>query len=480
MTSKSARLIDELAIVMDNVVGAATGTITPTLRLGVTGLSRAGKTIFITSLVNNLIEGGNLALFSPLAEGRMIGAQLAEQPDPSVPRFAYERHLADLTAPRPIWPQSTTNVSQLRLKLKYQSRTWVGGLLGPTVLNLDLVDYPGEWLLDLPLLEQSFAQWSGEALTLANQPVRTALAANWLDLIERTDTLAAPDEGAAIALSNAFKTYLLACRADEYALSTLPPGRFLMPGELEGSPALTFAPLPALTGPAPHSSMYAMMERRFEAYKGLVVKPFFRDHFARLDRQIVLVDTLAALNAGPAALNDLQSALVRILACYRTGANNPLTALFARRIDRIVFAATKADHIHHTAHDRLEAIMAHLVTDAARAAKFGGAKTRSLAMAAVRATREGTVPHNGSSLDCIIGTPARGERLDKITYDGKTEVAFFPGDLPKDPKSLFAGPEIQPDLRFLRLEPPAVSPSAGLPHIRLDRALEFLLGDRMK
>ena len=39
-----------------------------------------------------------------------------------------------------------------------------------------------------------------------------------------------------------------ACKLDERALSTLPPGRFLMPGDLEGSPALTFAPLPSLRG----------------------------------------------------------------------------------------------------------------------------------------------------------------------------------------------------------------------------------------
>ncbi|NOZ33183.1 MAG: YcjX family protein, partial [Alphaproteobacteria bacterium] len=399
MTQRPVKILDELGIAFDNVIGAATGTVTPTLRLGVTGLSRAGKTIFITSLVNNLIEGGNLALFSPLAEGRLIGARLAEQPDPSVPRFTYERHLADLTAKKPKWPQSTTRISQLRLKLKYQSRTWLGGLTGPSVLNLDIVDYPGEWLLDLPLLSLSFAQWSEQALALANQPARAALAASWLDHMEKIDPLAVPDEAVAEQLSDKFKSYLMACRADEHAFSTLPPGRFLMPGELENSPALTFAPLPALTGPAPHNTQYAMMERRFEAYKSRVVRPFFRDHFARLDRQIVLVDTLAALNAGPAALGDLQSALVRILACYRTGANNPLTALIARRIDRIVFAATKADHIHHAAHNRLEAIMAHLVADAARTAKFNGAKTRSLAIAAVRATREGTVPHNGTDLE---------------------------------------------------------------------------------
>ncbi len=93
-------------------------------------------------------------------------------------------------------------------------------------------------------------------------------------------------------------------------MSLLPPGRFLMPGDLAGSPALTFAPLdvPA-EGEAPEGSLWAMMRRRYEAYKDVVVRPFFRDHFARLDRQIVLVDALAAFNAGPEAVRDLEGAL---------------------------------------------------------------------------------------------------------------------------------------------------------------------------
>src|SRR5258707_6114616 len=92
-------------------------------------------------------------------------------------------------------------------------------------------------------------------------------------------------------------------------MSLLPPGRFLMPGSLAGSPALTFAPLdvPA-DGVAPEGSLWAMMIRRYEAYKDVVVRPFFRDHFSRLDRQIVLVDALSAFNAGPEALHDLEAA----------------------------------------------------------------------------------------------------------------------------------------------------------------------------
>ena len=103
-------------------------------------------------------------------------------------------------------------------------------------------------------------------------------------------------------------------------MSLLPPGRFLMPGNLAGSPALTFAPLdvPA-DGAAPDGSLWAMMVRRYEAYKDVVVRPFFRDHFARLDRQIVLVDALAAFNAGPEALHDLEAALAGILDCFRIG-----------------------------------------------------------------------------------------------------------------------------------------------------------------
>ena len=54
---------DEAKIAFDNVLGTIAGRGTPTVRLGVTGLSRAGKTVFITALVHNLVHGGRLPLF---------------------------------------------------------------------------------------------------------------------------------------------------------------------------------------------------------------------------------------------------------------------------------------------------------------------------------------------------------------------------------------------------------------------------------
>ncbi len=505
MATTPTSFVDEISIALGNLANAATGAVTPTLRLGVTGLSRAGKTIFITALIHNLLTNGRLNGFSPLSEGRFIGARLEEHPDKAMPRFAYEQHLGALTGQNPHWPQSTRSISQIRIKLKFQSANWLAGIGGPSTLNLDIVDYPGEWLLDLPLLSLSFAQWSEQALERAARAKDNAEAKTLIKALASITPETQASEPVAEQLAQAFTRYLHASRAEGPedaspeksspaksssaksfpAMSALPPGRFLLPGDLEGSPALTFAPLPLSARNNRTQSLYAMMARRYEAYKALVVRPFFRDHFARLDRQIVLVDALRALNAGPAALSDLEDALTSVLACFRQGANSPLSWILARKIDRILFAATKADHVHHTSHDRLEQVLNRLVAQAARNARFSGAETRSIALASVRATKEGTISDKGQTLDCLIGTPLKGEVMDKTTYDGKTEIALFPGDLPQNPESVFQPGFKAGSLQFLRFSPPMnleknAEGAVRLPHIRLDRAVDFLVGDWMK
>ncbi len=485
MAQPPAKIADEVGIAFGNLTDAASGLMTPTLRLGVPGLSGAGKTVFITALIHNLLTGARLPNFSPMAEGRLIGAQLGEHPERGIPRFAYEQHLAALTGAAPHWPESTRRISRIRVTLRYQGTGWIAGMMGPGQLNLDIVDYPGEWLLDLPLLSLSYAEWSDQALARAHKPGVEREARPFLDALAATDGDAEAADSQAEMLAHAFTGYLKKSREDGRAMSTLPPGRFLMPGDMEGSPALTFAPLPTPDRTPRKSSLYAMMERRYEAYKDLVVRPFFRDHFARLDRQIVLVDALRALNAGPEAVNDLETALGDVLSCFRAGSPNPIVQLVAKRIDRILFAATKADHLHHAAHDAYEDILHRLVANAARRAKFAGAETRSLALASVRATREDIIEEDGHKLDVIVGTPQRGEAIGGQSYDGKTEIALFPGDLPRDPEALFATDTQRPELNFMRFTPPnKLARSAHgdpiLPHMRLDRALDYLIGDWLK
>jgi predicted YcjX-like family ATPase len=488
MASGWADIFEDVRLSARSLLDYGENLFNPTIRLGVTGLSRAGKTVFITALVHGFLRGGRFPVFESLSSGRIARARLEPQPDDGVPRFGYEGHLRTLIDDRQ-WPQSTTDISELRLAIDYQREN--GAM---RTLTLDIVDYPGEWLLDLPLLNKSYEEWSAESLLLSRIGPRANLAGEWHAHLATLNPTAAESEQATLTAARLFTDYLRACRQEQFAMSLLPPGRFLMPGALAGSPALTFAPLDVpRDGEAPAGSLWAMMKRRYESYKDIVVRPFFRDHFARLDRQIVLIDALAAFNAGPEALRDLEGAVSGILDCFNTGRRTFYSMLFRPRIDRILFAATKADHLHRTSHDRLEAILRKMVERAASRAEFAGARTDVVALAAVRATREALVQHNGETLPSIIGTPVAGETLGSETFDGATEAATFPGDLPADPNDLFAdgaafrglsaGVPDDTDFRFLKFRPPLLDPAGGepaLPHIRLDRALQFLIGDRLQ
>ncbi|MDF0599858.1 YcjX family protein [Psychromarinibacter sp. C21-152] len=466
-------IADGLSRSVENVGGAVSGAFfEPVIRLGVTGLSRAGKTVFITSLVANLLDRGRMPQLAAAAEGRILTAYLQPQPDDTVPRFDYETHLAALTSDAPHWPESTRAVSQLRLSLRVRPAGLLAGLQGPRTVHLDIVDYPGEWLLDLELLDLSYAEWVAKVFARLEG---RAEADGYRAALEAVDGAARFDEGTARGLSREFAAYLRDAREAGYSDCT--PGRFLLPGEMEGSPVLTFAPIPEpeRTG---RGSLWREMERRYEAYKARVVKPFFRDHFSRIDRQIVLVDALGAIHSGPPAMEDLRRAMADILGAFRPGRNAFLSRLFlGRRVEKILFAATKADHLHHRQHGRLTAIMEAMLREARNRADFAGARTEAMAVAALRATVEETLSHGGRELDCVRGT----------LLDGGRQAAFYPGELPEDPQRLL-GPARQgaeawldDDYQVMRFAPARLrlKPGEGPPHIRLDKAAQFLIGDRL-
>lgn len=444
----------------------------PVIRLGVTGLSRAGKTVFITSLVANLLDRGRMPQFQAAASGAIQTAYLQPQPDDTIARFDYENNLAALTSKTPHWPEGTRRVSELRLSLKVQPTGLLGSFQGPRTVHLDIVDYPGEWLLDLSLMDKDFATWSAEVLArLPNRPNAEAFEKALAEL----DPAAEFSEPQAQDIAAAFTVYLNAAR--EAGFSDCTPGRFLMPGDLEGSPVLTFAPLALVEKPA-RKSLWREFERRYESYKRHVVRPFFRDHFSRIDRQIVLVDVLGAIHAGPRAVDDLRGAMKDILSAFRPGQNSFLSRLFqGRRIDKILFAATKADHLHHQQHPQLTAITEALLRDAKDRAEFSGATTQAMSIAALRTTVEDTRNHNGVPLGVV-----RGQLLgtDK-------QAAFYPGALPSDPSHLLgparAGAEswLNADYEVMSFAPAPLTlkPGDGPPHIRLDKALQFLLEDKL-
>ena len=102
---------------------------------------------------------------------------------------------------------------------------------------------------------------------------------------------------------------------------------------------------------------------------------------------------------------------------------------------------------------------------------------RREAIAALRTTVEDRVEHGGAALDVVRG---------RLLGSGK-QAAQHPGDLPEDPGRLLApartGAETWPDqgyaLREFAPAPLTLRPGEGPPHIRLDRAAQFLIGDAL-
>jgi predicted YcjX-like family ATPase len=441
----------------------------PVIRLGVTGLARAGKTVFITSLVANLLDRGRMPQLR--AAGRIEAAWLQPQPHPAVPRFDYEGHRAALLADPPRWPESTRQITELRLSLKV-TRGGRFGLGGSRRVHLDIVDYPGEWLADLALIDLSYQAWSAAVLErLAARPEAAAYVAQ----ARAADGAAPLEEEAARRLAAAYGAALQALRAAGFTDVT--PGRALMPGDLEGSPMLAFAPLPRPADPR-RGSLWRAMEARYDAYRARVVRPFFRDHFARIDRQVVLMDVLGAIHRGPAAVEDMRRAMAGVLGAFRPGRGGVLAEILRGvRVERILFAATRADHLHHTQHARLAAILDAMLADARARARYAGAMVTAMSIAALRATVEAETVHAGRPVAGVRGT---------LLATGR-QALLYPGELPEDPARLLApardGAErwLDADYRVMAFAPArmTLAPGEGLPHIRLDRAAEFLIGDRL-
>lgn len=441
------------------------------LRLGVTGLRRSGKTVFVTALVDALLKGGRLPFLACAAEGRLIGARLRPQPDQNVPRFNYENHLKTLHGVPPAWPEPTQGVGQIRVALRYRPAGTMRRMMQTTAtLNLDIVDYPGEWLLDLPLLGQSYDEWCAFVWDLAATAPRDRLSADWRAWCADHPGSAPAEEDAARSGAAVYTAYLLACRDDGAGLNLLQPGRFVEPGDLRDAPLLTFCPLPP-GEPAARGSLRALMTERYEAYRVHVVRRFFAEHFSRLNRQIVLVDVLGALAGEAAGWRDAKRALESSLEAFRHGRGGWLDWLTGPRIDKVLFAAAKADHLPTDQHVRLRNLLGNLIGDAMGAVRFDGAAVEALALASVRCTETVEIEHEGRVLRGVQGVPL-----------GRDKPAFaYAGTMPEHPP---LDGETGQALRFAaaKFRPPdgLGGDARGMPHIRLDEALQILAGDYLE
>ena len=178
-------VLEELASAAD-LTELAKGS---TVWLAVTGLSRAGKTVFITSLIHNLLSAlhnpSRMPLLKVAGEGRLRAARLQSVKADLLPRFPYATNIAQMADLPARWPDRTVDISEIGIDIVFEPSGFTGQLLtsigGPTAtLKLHIVDYPGEWLLDLPLLSQSYGEWSRATLALWRTGQRADIGRDFL------------------------------------------------------------------------------------------------------------------------------------------------------------------------------------------------------------------------------------------------------------------------------------------------------------
>ena len=236
---------------------------------------------------------------------------------------------------------------------------------------------------------------------------------------------------------------------------------------------MRFAPLdmPAGTARTVDGTLAALMERRFEAYKSEVVAPFYSQHFRNYSRQVVLVDVLGALLGGREVFEDTQRALDAILESFRYGQSGIIRrVLQGAHIEKVLFAATKADHVPEVQRDHLASLLRSMVALPALDIRSSNAAIDVATVASVISTEDDTQDIDGHRVQVVVGKPVGSD----------TRAKFFVGNVPaRSPRPQAWG---KPFLNIPVFEPPAidVTPIDGIPHINLDLALEFVIGDRLR
>ena len=444
--------------------------------IGITGLSQSGKSTFITSLINQLMnhETANLPGFSPVLGERLLGVKMHPLEDRDLATFPYDESYSYLAGSNPQWPQSTEDASGCLLELILEN---TGFSLSPLSANryslyLEIRDYPGEWLLDLPLREMSYSRWCAQCSAQYTQSPRKELLGELLDELQKIDPLSDVDTGRLRLLNKRYVEFLNVCKHGEKRLNLIQPGRFLIPGDVSDTDVLCFIPLlnvgrytEGQLSTASENSYYKICEQRYKRYIKELVDPFYKKFFSRINRQLVLVDVVNTLNAGQEYVDDMRQALSNITDSFYYGQQSLFFKLFKPKIDKVVFAATKIDQVLSEDHESVRQLLSVLIKQAYRNAQHEGVIPVCEAAASVRSSIE--VEHQGER--GISGLNQSGEPIGYIH--------------PRIPLRIPEGDEWRP---FVEWEIPQLNPPQGLsrqnedaiPHIRVDTVLNLLIGDK--
>jgi uncharacterized protein len=459
-----------------------------TIHLGVTGLRRTGKTVFLTSLIYQLRERGSRGLEA--FDSRSIELFPAEFASATgFGKFPYESYVADLRKEPPNWPEPTDTEYQATLVIAFRENSARGSLrFMPRrlrnrfrarcgTIELRIHDYPGEFLLDVELAKMPFDEWSRKTLERMHEQCPEE-AEQYDRVVREVGALPGPGDPDAVLskLRAAYADYVAAAHANHFEMTQ--PGmalltwtRDLQSNRGSGDPGrniLPFVPLPALdsetagvVGPLRQS-----LQEAYRRYVEIDVTRFVRD-LGRSSTQVVLVDVLRVLANGRKSYNDTRRCLASTLAAYRY-----TRRWFGRRIRRVVFAAAKADHALNGDRPHLAALLETL-GEKARGRIGGTLAPRYRWLASLRATTDAVDRRNGRPQEVLKGT-LFGEKEESIWYPGPVPNEWPDRLIPLTDELWAADNDFY---RFPRFSPPEFPARDGapLPHLNLDELLWDIL-----
>ncbi|AIL32535.1 YcjX family GTP-binding protein [Basilea psittacipulmonis] len=456
------------------------------LRIAVTGLTRSGKTAFITSLINQLLtldeDKNKFPAFKASREGRIQSVRIIPHLNKEIASFPYDENIAGLSQDPPQWPMPTSVFREVRLEIKYRYKPGLWRQIGlPPVLTdgtlyLDIVDYPGEWLLDLPLLDLSYERWSQSSDFLSNE-LRQEMAQDWLHSLNTLDLKAKADYQQIKQIAQQYTEFLLACKRK--GLENIQPARFVMPkGVSEDAPVYDFFPLVHLlkedwAGLLSHAekhpdSTIAVLMNHYDYYVNHYVKDFYEKYFKRFDRQVVLIDCLTPLNHSNIALTETKQALQGIFEHFSYGTRSLFHRLFSPQIDKLMFVATKLDHITTDQKKSLESLLEHLILDSKRVLKINDIRMDNAVIASIRATVQvSKVDENGVEQRALKG---------RLKKDGQ-EVYIYPGEVPHN---LMIAKNYQEAFEFDEYLPLPLDENGSIRQLNMDKVMSFLLDDKLE
>jgi predicted YcjX-like family ATPase len=441
-------------------------------RVGVVGQYNAGKTVFLTSLVNHL-QDHDPDRFALGGRGTAVRKFERLPADPGWAEFNAAAY-RDALVHRGVWPEKTAD--RLMYACRFERSDW-----SLSDVLLKLYDLPGERIADAAMLGRSYAEWSDRILDHVRDdtPYRECCRP-FLDAIGKGDPT--EDElvrGYKLALANLILAYKPLVTPSTFLLDKA--GGKARPGTPEQiadarfsgiEAGSQFAPLPAALRGTPIGASFAA---RFDVYRDDVAAHFLAG-LRSCHALIVMIDVTMLLAGGVGMYDDNRQMVHDLFRVLDPGESALGTVgrhlaswllpvdLRPAWITRVAFVAPKLDLVHPADRDRVLTLLRRMVGRAA--ADRDGLSAEFFGASAVVSAR----PLPGDER-MLVGVPLRGPDGRKVPPGA--EHRFAPSRLPDDwPLSWEAGeyafPEVYPQVPRRKDAPPE--------QINLDRVLSFVLG----